>query len=350
MLFQLITGVSAHGYFIQPSGFNSQIANKVNVPGLPCGEFAVMPTPQEMAQASTILRPGDTASVVWVVENNDGAGPMNIQFDPTGTGQFSGAGSQGNCTITQQVPGQLGLTKGFRVKRTPFELTFVVPQDLNCPNGCLMRISQADRQFGACAAIRTGQQYVMPPAEKQFTPRELNKLKRDKQQFVLARKQAQAQNPTPAPVAVAVITQAAQADRVHATARLENYDRIKDLEDREMPTQVAGAPIPSPSVYTQVVTVSQAPVPSPSAPAPSPVVPAPSASVSAVVSQVPVVSSASAVVSSETTIATSSPLPVVDNGSGYPSAPAPSSTSNPLIASSSETMFSLLWALLYICQ
>ena len=242
MLISLFASVAGHGYFIQPSGLSSQLANKVNVPGLPCGEFATMPTPEEMAQAATVVRPGESVSVVWVVENSDGAGPMNIQFDPTGTGKFGGAGSEGNCTITQQVPGKLGnsLPTGPVPNRTPFELTFIVPQDLNCPNGCLMRISQADRQFGACAPVRTGQQTVMPPRELQLSPADLVKLQLEKQKELNERNR---QKQLVAP-AIKAIIKAADADKQNGIFKLSHYNHIKELENKEANPAAKGTPAP----------------------------------------------------------------------------------------------------------
>ena len=175
----LLTLVHGHGFLIQPEGINGQLANKVNEEGMPCGPFAKMPTAEQMSAAVTTLAPGDEVTMTYVIQNGDGSGPMNVQFDTTGTGKFGGAGSSGNATVTQQVPGKLGNTDRAggqpRPKFTPTQFSFVVPQDLNCPNGCLMRLSQADRQFGACAVIKTGAKTVMPPPANLLSPQDNRK-------------------------------------------------------------------------------------------------------------------------------------------------------------------------------
>ena len=159
--------VYGHGFLIQPEGINGQLANKVNEEGMPCGPFAKMPTAEQMSAAVTTLAPGDEVTMTYVIQNGDGSGPMNVQFDATGTGKFGGAGSEGNATVTQQVPGLLGNTDRAggqaRPKFTPVQFSFVVPADLDCPNGCLMRLSQSDRQFGACAMVKTGATTAIPP-------------------------------------------------------------------------------------------------------------------------------------------------------------------------------------------
>ncbi|KAJ2994970.1 hypothetical protein HDV02_001144, partial [Globomyces sp. JEL0801] len=163
LLSTIATTVTAHGFLSAPSGLNGQKATKVNVAGEPCGKVqgTFPPNAADLAATTVTLKPGDkTAKIQYIIQNGDGAGPVNIQFDPSGTGDFS---TIQNATISQQVPGVKGILKGAR--RDAADVIFEVPANLNCPNGCLMRISQADRQFGACAIIKTGAETAIPLPE-----------------------------------------------------------------------------------------------------------------------------------------------------------------------------------------
>jgi membrane-bound inhibitor of C-type lysozyme len=104
-----------------------------------------------------VLRPGDTVQMTFVIQNADGAGPVTVQF-----------GTNGNfaqeATVTSQVPGNNGILNNPAPRFDPFQFAFVVPQDLNCPQGCLMRVSQP-RGFGACAVVHTGDSSSIPPPE-----------------------------------------------------------------------------------------------------------------------------------------------------------------------------------------
>lgn len=159
----LASHVTAHGYLIQPPGLNNQKAAKVNGPDA-CGQKSALPVNNDqLAAGKTILVPGSTVSMTFLVQNDDGAGPINVQFDRSGTGVFGGQESTENATVTKQVPGVKGNLKN--QNRAPYKFSFVVPVGLDCPGGCLMRVSQADRQFGDCAVIATGDKNLIPDVE-----------------------------------------------------------------------------------------------------------------------------------------------------------------------------------------
>jgi hypothetical protein len=151
----LATLVSCHGFLIQPLGLNGQTAARVSAAN-PCGAGVNMDsiTPEQLAAAETVLRPGDTVTMTYVIQNGDGAGPLTVELGQPGQLQ--------EVTVTQQVPGNNGILQNPRPNRDPFPFSFVVPENLNCATGCMVRVTQP-RNFGACALVRTGDATSIPP-------------------------------------------------------------------------------------------------------------------------------------------------------------------------------------------
>ncbi|GAA5867020.1 hypothetical protein JCM8547_008411 [Rhodosporidiobolus lusitaniae] len=91
--------------------------------------------------------------------NQDGAGPFDVEVDPTGTG----TGDFQPMEVTQQVPGRdIPVVGSFsRAKATDFPLTAQLPAGMGCTGGgqgvCLVRArnSAIAGPFGSCAAVST---------------------------------------------------------------------------------------------------------------------------------------------------------------------------------------------------
>lgn len=135
--------VSAHGRLQDPAPLSNAFAQIGNN----CGNAAVKGAP------SASFTPGQDATVQWFIQNGDGAGPLQVAFDTTGTGKSFDV----KATITQDAPGTNKRPPAGAAKKA-HPVTFTVPADLNCPaGGCVMQIRQAgNRGFGSCALVSTG--------------------------------------------------------------------------------------------------------------------------------------------------------------------------------------------------
>ncbi|KAJ3112787.1 hypothetical protein HDU96_004167 [Phlyctochytrium bullatum] len=136
--------VSAHGRLVSPNplstGFQRLRNNDcgVNVQAAK-GQAANFPA-------------GSTQQLTWFVLNGDGAGPLQVKIDPTGTGQNFNV----DATVTTNVPGQNGNVGNSGLKqRANVNFAIQVP-NVACtgPNGCLMQVRQANNNgFGTCAFV-----------------------------------------------------------------------------------------------------------------------------------------------------------------------------------------------------
>ncbi|KAJ3106636.1 hypothetical protein HDU96_008149 [Phlyctochytrium bullatum] len=103
--------------------------------------------------AAATFAAGATQSMTWFVLNGDGAGPLQVRIDPTGTGQSFTV----DATITKQVPGENGNigNSGLR-SNAPTDFEIQVP-NVACTgaNGCLMQVKQErNGGFGSCAFVQ----------------------------------------------------------------------------------------------------------------------------------------------------------------------------------------------------
>ncbi|KAJ3111502.1 hypothetical protein HDU96_005655 [Phlyctochytrium bullatum] len=140
------TLVHAHGRLVNPAPLSTgfQILSRGN----PCGRANLA------AGASTPLRAGQN-QMTWFVLNGDGAGPLQVKIDPTGTGRSFTV----DARVTKQVPGVRG-NVGNTGLRTRANVGFeVAVPNVACqgPRGCLMQVWQAAGPgFGTCAFVTIG--------------------------------------------------------------------------------------------------------------------------------------------------------------------------------------------------
>ncbi|TPX65107.1 hypothetical protein SpCBS45565_g05399 [Spizellomyces sp. 'palustris'] len=138
--------VSAHGQLQDPAPVSKKFAQI----GADCGKGADLAA----AKATGNFEAGKEATVKWFILNGDGAGPLQVGFDPTG----KGASFPVAASITQDAPGQnRKAPKG--TTKVAHDVKFTVPADLSCPDtGCVMQIKQAGQGngFGSCALVTVG--------------------------------------------------------------------------------------------------------------------------------------------------------------------------------------------------
>ncbi|KAJ3104654.1 hypothetical protein HDU96_008853 [Phlyctochytrium bullatum] len=141
--------VSAHGRLQVPTPLNTDFErlNNNNI----CGRGVNLNGNNAVAATFTA---GATQSLTWFVLNGDGAGPLTVKVDPTGTGNF-GAGAV-DAVITKQVPGQNGNigNSGLR-SNAPTDFEIQIPNVQCAAKGCLMQVKQSNNGgFGSCAFIQ----------------------------------------------------------------------------------------------------------------------------------------------------------------------------------------------------
>ncbi|KAJ3210760.1 hypothetical protein HDU67_005038 [Dinochytrium kinnereticum] len=136
--------VSAHGRLVTPTALNTdfQTLNGNNI----CGRNVNL----NGRTPSATFTAGATQVMSWFVLNGDGAGPIQVKIDPTGTGSSFTI----DATITKQVPGEGGNIRNSGLRSNAavdFEIT--VPNVVCAPQGCLMQVKQQQIGFGSCAFV-----------------------------------------------------------------------------------------------------------------------------------------------------------------------------------------------------
>ncbi|KAJ3210759.1 hypothetical protein HDU67_005037 [Dinochytrium kinnereticum] len=159
VLSAIASSVMAHGRLAEPKPLDTEFhrlsgnnlcGGRVNIAnGAPGGP--------------TQLQAGANQKMSWFVLNGDGAGPLQVKIDPTGTGQ-----NFVDATVSKQVVGNNGnigntglktLTHPIIILQTRAATDFeIVVPNIACTgsNGCLMQVKQNIRNgngFGTCAFI-----------------------------------------------------------------------------------------------------------------------------------------------------------------------------------------------------
>lgn len=131
-LLALAASVSAHGRLVVPQGLpNPSPLQDIRVGANNCG-----PGVKVTGNAVATFKAGSTQEVTWTVDNGDGAGPLGVFFDPTGSGTAFSAKAQ----MIKNIDGQNGgVPNSF--PRGNHVISFKVP-DTKC-NKCVIQVRHA---------------------------------------------------------------------------------------------------------------------------------------------------------------------------------------------------------------
>ncbi|KAJ3098701.1 hypothetical protein HDU97_003786 [Phlyctochytrium planicorne] len=154
-LIPFISLVSAHGRLLQPKALDDKF-HRLDAAKVDCGPGVDVAAG---GPATADFKSGSTTTLQWFILNGDGAGPLEVSIDPTGTGK-----NFQKAVITKNVIGKNGAIQPGQKKKAPVDFSFTVPNVKCAATGCLLKVNQdiaADvlkkkgkiGGFGSCSII-----------------------------------------------------------------------------------------------------------------------------------------------------------------------------------------------------